>query len=49
MPVDIRPVAPDVWVVDRPQTFYGLPVGSRMTVIRLAGDHCSAGRTARPA
>jgi Domain of unknown function (DUF4336) len=37
MPVDMRPVAPDVWVVDRPQTFYGLPVGSRMTVIRLAG------------
>jgi hypothetical protein len=33
----LRPVAPDLWVADRPQTFYGLPVGTRMTVIRLPG------------
>lgn len=33
----LRPLAEDLWVVERPQTFYGLPVGSRMTVIRLAG------------
>ena len=29
------PVAENLWVVERPQTFYGLPVGTRMTVIRL--------------
>jgi hypothetical protein len=34
----LRPVAPDVWVVERPQTFYGLSVGARMTVVRLRGD-----------
>jgi hypothetical protein len=32
----LRPLAPDLWVVDRAQTFYGLPVGTRMTVIRLS-------------
>ena len=26
----------DIWVADRPQRFYGLEVGTRMTVIRLA-------------
>jgi hypothetical protein len=30
-------LADDLWVVERPQTFYGLPVGTRMTVIRLSG------------
>jgi hypothetical protein len=30
-------LAKDLWVADRPQTFYGLPVGTRMTVIRLSG------------
>jgi hypothetical protein len=34
----LRPLAKDVWVVERPQTFYGLPVGTRMTVIRLSGE-----------
>jgi hypothetical protein len=33
----LRPLAEDIWVADRPQTFYGLPVGTRMTVIRLSG------------
>jgi hypothetical protein len=33
----LRQLAEDLWVVDRPQSFYGLPVGARMTVIRLAG------------
>jgi hypothetical protein len=33
----LRRLAPDLWVVERPQRFYGLEVGSRMTVIRLAG------------
>lgn len=33
----LRQVAQDLWVVDRPQSFCGLPVGARMTVIRLAG------------
>jgi hypothetical protein len=32
-----RSLAPDIWVADRPQRFYGLEVGTRMTVIRLAG------------
>jgi len=26
----------DIWIADRPQRFYGLEVGARMTVIRLA-------------
>ncbi len=30
-------VAENVWVVNRPQKFYGLPVGTRMTVMRLPG------------
>ena len=32
----LRELAKDIWVVDRPQRFYGLEVGARMTVIRLA-------------
>jgi len=31
------PLGEELWVVERPQTFYGLPVGTRMTVIRLSG------------
>jgi hypothetical protein len=31
-----RRLAQDLWVVERPQRFYGLEVGTRMTVIRLA-------------
>lgn len=31
----LRRLADDVWVAERPQSFYGLPVGARMTVIRL--------------
>jgi hypothetical protein len=37
MPRPLRQLAENLWVADRPQTFYGLPVGTRMTVIRLAG------------
>ena len=33
----LKPLARDIWVAERPQTFYGLPVGTRMTVIRLSG------------
>jgi len=33
----LRQLAENLWVVERPQSFYGLPVGTRMTVIRLAG------------
>ena len=29
-------LAPQLWTVERPQRFYGLEVGTRMTVIRLA-------------
>jgi hypothetical protein len=37
MPRPLRQLAENLWIADRPQTFYGLPVGTRMTVIRLAG------------
>ena len=33
----LREIAPDLWVAERPQRFFGLEVGTRMTVIRLAG------------
>jgi hypothetical protein len=29
-------LARDIWIAERPQRFYGLAVGTRMTVIRLA-------------
>ena len=32
----LRALSEDIWVADRPQRFYGLEVGTRMTVIRLA-------------
>ncbi len=38
MPRPLRQLAQDLWVAERPQTFYGLPVGTRMTVIRLSGN-----------
>ena len=34
----LRPLAQDLWVVERPQAFYGLSVGTRMTVVRLPGE-----------
>lgn len=37
MPNALRQLADTLWVADRDQTFYGLPVGTRMTVMRLAG------------
>jgi hypothetical protein len=33
----LRALDRDLWVADRPQRFYGLEVGTRMTVIRLRG------------
>jgi hypothetical protein len=36
-PRPLKQLADNLWVAERPQTFYGLPVGTRMTVIRLAG------------
>lgn len=33
----LRPLAEDLWIADRPQSFFGLPVGARMTVMRLSG------------
>jgi hypothetical protein len=36
----LRRMADDIWVVERPQTFYGLPAGAGMTVIHLAGGAC---------
>ena len=33
----LRQLADDLWVAERPQSFYGLSVGTRMSVIRLAG------------
>jgi len=35
MPRPLRQLGPEIWVADRPQSFYGLVVGTRMTVIRL--------------
>ena len=32
----LRQLADDLWIADRPQRFYGLAVGARMTVMRLA-------------
>lgn len=32
----LRELAENLWVAERPQRFYGLEVGARMTVIRLA-------------
>lgn len=32
----LEPLADGLWTAWRPQTFYGLPVGTRMTVVRLA-------------
>jgi len=34
----LRALAADLWVAERPQRFYGLEVGTRMTVIRLPPD-----------
>ena len=34
----LRRLAEDVWVAERPQAFYGLAVGTRMTVLRLPGE-----------
>jgi len=34
----LRQLAEDLWVAERPQSFYGLSVGTRMSVIRLAGE-----------
>jgi len=34
----LRQVAENLWVAERPQSFYALPVGTRMTVIRLTGE-----------
>jgi len=33
----LRRLAPDIWIAERRQRFYGLEVGTRMTVIRLQG------------
>jgi hypothetical protein len=32
----LRQLGDDIWVAERAQNFYGLPVGTRMTVIRLS-------------
>ena len=37
-PKPLRQLAENLWVAERPQSFYGLPVGARMTVMRLAAD-----------
>lgn len=33
----LRRLDENLWVAERPQTFFGLPVGTRMSVIRLSG------------
>lgn len=32
----LRKLADNIWIAERPQSFYGLEVGTRMTVMRLA-------------
>ena len=34
----LRKLAENLWVAERPQSFYALPVGTRTTVVRLTGD-----------
>ena len=34
----LRSIDRDLWVAEQPQEFFGLPVGTRMTVILLAGE-----------
>jgi hypothetical protein len=34
--VEMKPIAPELWVVETPLRFRGIEVGRRMTVIRLA-------------
>jgi len=34
----LRQLAENLWVTERPQSFYTLPVGARMTVVRLSGE-----------
>lgn len=36
-PTPLHPIADGLWSVERPQSFFGLPVGTRMTVMRLSG------------
>jgi hypothetical protein len=33
----LRELAPDLWIADQPLRFFGLELGARMTIIRLAG------------
>ena len=35
----MKPIAPDLWVVETPLRFHGIEVGRRMTVVRLASGH----------
>jgi Domain of unknown function (DUF4336) len=35
----LQQLAPDLWIANQPLRFMGLPVGTRMTVIRLADGH----------
>lgn len=43
-PADLEPVRDGVWTTSRPQRFFGVETGTRMTVVRLAGGglfvHC---------
>ena len=34
--VVLHPIAEDVWALDRPQSFLGLQLGTRMTVVQLS-------------
>lgn len=35
-PAPLRALGPELWVAERPQRFYGIEVGTRMSVMRLA-------------
>ena len=36
VPAPLRALGPELWVAERPQRFYGIEVGTRMSVMRLA-------------
>lgn len=36
VPAPLRALGPELWVAERPQSFYGIEVGTRMSVMRLA-------------
>ncbi len=34
----LRPFGPNIWIVEQPSNFLGVPLGLRMTIIRLSNQ-----------